>query len=89
VTDGTNLLAGTRVESGSLKLILEDLSDAPTVRASLDGQPLDGLEWFETDAIAGRFEFNARLPADVTPGSHEIELCQGPRRFPPIAIEVA
>jgi len=89
VTDGTNLLAGTRVESGSLKLILEDLSDAPAVRASLDGQPLDGLEWFETDAIAGRFEFNVRLPADVTPGSHEIELCQGPRRFPPITIEVA
>jgi SAM-dependent methyltransferase len=89
VTDGTNLLAGARVESGSIKLILEDLSDAPALRASLDGQPLEGLEWFQTDALAGRFEFNLRLPADVTPGSHEIELCQGARRFPPIAIEVA
>ncbi len=89
VTDGTNLLAASRVESGSLKLTLEDLSDAPAVRASLDGRPLKGIEWFEIDALAGRFEFNLRLPADVIPGSHQLELCQGARRFPPIAIEVA
>ena len=89
VTDGTNLLAVSRVESGSLKLTLEDLSDAPAVRASLDGQPLEGIEWFEIDALAGRFEFNLRLPADVIPGGHQLELCQGARRFPPIAIEVA
>jgi ubiquinone/menaquinone biosynthesis C-methylase UbiE len=89
VTDGTNLLAGTRVESGSLKVILEDLSDASAVSASLDGQPVEGLEWFETDAVAGRFEFNFRLPAAVAPGSHQLDLCQGARRFPPIAIEVA
>jgi hypothetical protein len=89
VTDGTNLLAGTRVESGSLKVILEDLSDASAVSASLDGQPVEGLEWFETDALAGRFEFNFRLPAGVTSGSHQLDLCQGARQFPPIAIEVA
>jgi hypothetical protein len=89
VTDGTNLLAGARVESGSLKLTLEDLSDAATLRASLDGQALEGLEWFQTDALAGRFEFNLRLPADVTPGSHQLELCQGARRFPSIDIEVS
>lgn len=88
-TGGANLLAGTRVVDGLLKLALEDLSDAGAVRASLDGQPLEGLEWFETDALAGRFELNLRLPADVTPGSHEFELSQGSRRFPPIAIEVA
>ena len=88
VTDGTNLLAGTRVESGSLKVILEDLSDAAAVSASLDGQVVEGLEWFETDALAGRFEFNFRLPAGVAPGSHQLDLCQGARRFPPVAIEV-
>lgn len=89
VADGTNLLAGARVESGSLKVTLEDLSDASTVSASLDARPIEGLEWFETDALAGRFEFNLRLPADVTPGTHQLDLSQGTRRFPPIAIEVA
>jgi len=89
VTDGTNLLAGARVESGSLKVILEDLSDAAAVSASLDGQPVEGLEWFETDALAGRFEFNLQLPPGVSPGTHQLDLCQGARRFPPIAIEVA
>jgi ubiquinone/menaquinone biosynthesis C-methylase UbiE len=87
VTGGANLVA--RVEGGTLGLVVEDLSDAPAVRASLDGQPLEGLEWFQTDALAGRFDFNLRLPPDVTPGGHEIELSQGARRFPPIAIEVA
>ena len=88
VTDGTNLLAGSRVESGSLKLILEDLSDASAVSASLDGQPVEGLEWLETDALAGRFEFNLQMPAGVTKGAHQLDLCHGVRRFPPIAFEV-
>ena len=87
VAGETNPVA--RVEGGTLELVLEDLSDAAAVTASLDGQPLEGLQWFETDALAGRFEFNLPLPAGITPGGHEIELCQGARRFPPIAIEVA
>lgn len=89
VTDGTNLLAEARAESGSLKLIMEDLAEAQTVSASVDGQPVESLDWFETDPLAGRFEFNLRLPPHLLPGGHQLELSQGERRFPPIAIEVA
>lgn len=87
VTDGTNLLAEARAESGSLKLIMEDLAEAQAVSASFGGQPVESVEWFETDPLAGRFEFNLRLPA-LPPGTHQLELCQGARRFPAIAIEV-
>ena len=87
VTDGTNLLAEARAESGSLKLIMEDVSDAQAVSASIDGLAVESLEWFETDPLAGRFEFNLRLPP-LPAGTHQLELLQGTRRFPAIAIEV-
>lgn len=88
VTDGTNLLAGARIESGVVKLVMEDLADAEVVSAAVDGRPVEDLEWFLTDALAGRFEINFRLPADLAHGTHQIELRQGARSFPPVAIEV-
>ena len=89
VSDGTNLLAGPRIESGVLKLMMEDLADGAEVTALVDGRPLYDLELFSTDALTGRFEFNFRLPADLPAGPHQLEVLQGTRRFPPIAIEVA
>jgi SAM-dependent methyltransferase len=88
VSDGTNLLAGTRIESGTVKLVMEDLADAEIVSAVVDGRPVEDVEWFSTDALTGRFEINFRLPADLTLGAHQIELRQGSRSFPPVAIEV-
>jgi len=89
VSDGTNLLAGTRIETGVLKLMMEDLADGAEVTAFVDGRALHDLELFSTDALTGRFEFNFRLPADLAKGPHQLEVRQGTRRFPPIAIEVA
>ncbi len=89
VRDGTNLCAGPRIESGVLKLMMEDLADGAEVTALVDGRPLYDLELFSTDPLTGRFEFNFRLPADLPPGPHQLEVRQGSRRFPPIAIEVA
>jgi ubiquinone/menaquinone biosynthesis C-methylase UbiE len=89
VSDGTNLLAGSRIESGIVKLVMEDVVDAKAVSALVDGRPLDDLESLSTDALTGRFEFNFRLPAGLTPGIHRIEVCPGSRRLPPVAIEVA
>jgi SAM-dependent methyltransferase len=89
VSDGTNLLAGSRIESGIVKLVMEDVADAKAVSALVDGQPLENPESFSTDALTGRFEFNFRLPAGLTPGLHRIEVCPGSRHLPPVAIEVA
>jgi hypothetical protein len=88
VTDGANLLAGARIESGVVKLVMEDLADAEVVSAAVDGRPVEDLEWFLADASAGRFEINFRLPADLAHGAHRIDLRQGARSFPPVAIEV-
>ena len=89
VSDGTNLLAGTRIESGVLKLMMEDLADGAEITALVDGSPLQDPELFSTDTLTGRFEFNFRLPAGLPAGPHQLEVRQGPRRLPPIKIEVA
>ncbi len=88
VTDGANLLAGARIESGAVKLVMEDLADTDVVSVAVDGRPVEDLEWFPTDAAAGRSEINFLLPADLVHGPHQIELRQGARSFPPVAIEV-
>jgi SAM-dependent methyltransferase len=88
VTDGANLLAGARIESGVVKLVMEDLEDAEVLSATVDGGPVEDLEWFPTDASAGRSEINFRLPADLAHGAHRIELRHGTRSFPPVTIEV-
>jgi SAM-dependent methyltransferase len=89
VSDGTNLLEETRIESGTVKLVMEDVADGEAVSALVDGRPVENLERFLTDPLTGRFEINFRLPADLASGSHRIELRHASRRFPPIAIEVA
>jgi len=87
-TDATNLLAGTRIESRMVKLILEDLTDTDALSAAIDGQPVENLERFSTDPLTGRFELNFRLPQDLPPGPHQVEVRLGPRPFPPVSIEV-
>jgi len=88
VNEGTNLLAEIRVESGTVKLVVADLAEAEPVSVTVDGQPAEDLECFATDALAGRFEINLRLPADLARGSHQLELRQGSRHFPPVTIAV-
>lgn len=88
VTDGANPVGGAHIGSGVVKLVAEDLADAESVSAVVDGRPVEDLKYFPTDAPAGRFEINFRLPADLAHGAHQIELQQGARSFPPVAIDV-
>jgi hypothetical protein len=89
IADGATLLAGPRIDSGAVKLVMEDLADEEAVNAAINGRPVEDLEWFSAGGPAGRFEVHFRLPADLSRGAHQIELRQGERSFPPVAIEVA
>ena len=88
VLDGTNLLAGNRIESGTVKLVLEDLPESPSITASIDGTALADVDVFCTDALVGRYEVNVTLPEGVPRGAHMIELLCGSRRLAPTQIEV-
>jgi SAM-dependent methyltransferase len=85
ITDGINLLSGTR----SVKVTMLEIADASQFRATVDGYDVLDLDSFCADPIGQRWEFNFRLPDSIGLGSHEVQVQLGRRTFPPLAIEVA
>jgi ubiquinone/menaquinone biosynthesis C-methylase UbiE len=89
ISDGINLLAGTRIETGSLKVTLEEVACPDQFAATVDGQPVQGQDIFCTDPLPRRYEVNFHLPEGTGPGRHTLEIRLGRRRFAPVGIEVA
>lgn len=89
VRDGINLLSGTRIETHSLKIEAEELGADPAFAMEIDGIPLDGLEVFCVDPLPERYMANAKVPAAVEPGLHQLTVTAGGRRFAPVPIEIA
>jgi SAM-dependent methyltransferase len=88
ITDGVNLIAGTRIETRSVKLVLEEIARPHEIEAFVGGLPVEGLEYFCIDPRPQRFEVNFRLPEKIGPGTHGLEVRMGRRKLGPIALEV-
>jgi SAM-dependent methyltransferase len=88
VTDGVNLVAGKRIETRSIKMVLEEISRPHELEAWIDGQPVSDLEFFCIDPRPQKFEVNLRLPEQIGIGPHQLELRMGRRKLAPIAIDV-
>jgi len=89
ITDGINLLSGTRIVTGSVKLTMTEVKDAGTFHATIDGREALEVDAFCTDPIAMRYEFNFKIPPGTTKGMHEVQVKLGRRSFAPLTIEVA
>ncbi len=89
VSDGVNLLSAQRIESGTLKAIIEEVTHIEDFAATVDGIPVREPEAFRTDPLASRYEVNFHLPAGTTPGGHVLEIRLGARRLAQMGIEVA
>ena len=89
ITDGINLLSGTRIVTGSVKVTMREVADPKPFHARVDGFDAVEIESFCADPITQRYEFNFRLPERIGPGPHEVQVLLGKRTFPPLAIEVA
>jgi len=88
VTDGVNLVAGKRIETRSIKVTLEEISHPHEIEASVDGHPVESLEFFCVDPRPQKFEVNLRLPEQIGIGPHQLELRMGRRKLASITIEV-
>jgi SAM-dependent methyltransferase len=88
ISDAINLVSGTRISTRMVKLTLEEIEGPERLGATVDGMPVEALEWFEVDASTGRFEVNFRLPAAVGAGGREVVVRIGRRTMPPVPIEV-
>ncbi len=88
VTDGTNLLSHRRIESGTVKVQLEEIAVPESFEARVDGQYVRAAEMFCTDPRNQRYDVSFLLPENTTPGLHHLEMNLGPRKLAPIPIEV-
>ena len=89
VTDGINLLSGTRIVTGSVKVTMHEVSDAAQFHATVDGLDALEIESFCADPITQRYEFNFQLPERIVAGRTRCWSALGKREFAPLAIEVA
>jgi hypothetical protein len=85
--DAVDLLAGARIRSGIVKIVLEEVARIEDFRATIDGLPVEHVETFRVDPVAMRFEVNIPLPAGLSNGPHSLGICLGKRRFPQIRLE--
>ena len=83
-----DLLSGTRIASGIVKVTMEEVVAPEIFLASMDDKPVFGPDFFCTDPQTRRFEINFHLPQGIGPGPHVVEVRLGRRKFPPIPIEV-
>ncbi len=88
ITDGVNLLLGSRTSSGIVKVRMLDLAHPEQFRATVAGRPVLGLDAFCTDPTRQTHEFNFHLPEATAPGTHELRISVGRRDIPPLALEV-
>lgn len=88
LSDGINLMSGPRIETRSVKLTLEEVTELEQFSACVDGTPVVDLDFFCTDPLPPRFEVNFKLPDEIAPGGHSLEMRLGKRVVAPIAIEV-
>jgi ubiquinone/menaquinone biosynthesis C-methylase UbiE len=92
VSDGVNLMSAQRIESGSVKVVVEEVDPRMNFdaefQAILDGAVVTDAETFRTDPLASRYEANFRIPAAALPGGHVLEVRLGSRTLTTMGIEV-
>jgi SAM-dependent methyltransferase len=89
IADGINLLSGTRIVTGTVKVTMHEVADAALFHATIAGREVREIESFCADPISQRYEFNFRLPEKIAAGPQEVLVSLGKRKFAPLAIEVA
>ena len=88
VTDGTNLMAERRIEGGTVKLQMEEVSNPEQFHATVGGRAVRGVEMFCTDPRNQRWDISFLLPEEIGTGPRVLEVKIGERRFAPVPIEV-
>ena len=81
-------MAGTRIETRSVKVTIEEIARPHEIEVSIDGKHVEDLELFCTDPRPQRFEVNFHLPKEAGAGSHKLELRIGRRKLAPVMLDV-
>jgi ubiquinone/menaquinone biosynthesis C-methylase UbiE len=88
VTDATNLVADKRIETRHVKMILEEVARPHEIEATVGGLPVGDREFLCTHPKPQRYEVDFRLPEEIQPGKHELQVSIGRRKLAPVMLEV-
>lgn len=87
VTDATDLLAGPRISSGSIKVVIEELSNPSDAQFVFDGNRVEPSMVHWADRRTPRVEFV--LPIHhASKGEHLFEVQARKQRFPQVTVKV-
>ncbi len=89
LTDGVDLLSGTRIVSGTIKATIEEANRPELLRARIDGIDAVNPDLFRTDPRLPRHELNFDVPPGAGPGPAEVEILMGSRLVGRVAVELA
>ena len=88
LSDGINLLSGSKITSRHVKLFFEELATPEELSVRVDGLAIPDLDLFCSDPIKMLFEINFTLPDSIAKGAHTVEMRLGSREFGAVGIEI-
>ena len=88
ISDAVNPISRKRIEHRLVKMKLEEIARPHEMEVSVGGPPAGDLEYVCTEPRPQRFEVSFRLPEEIGPGVHPLELRVGHRKLAPVPIEV-
>jgi hypothetical protein len=88
ISDGINLMSGMRIESGVVKVSVEELDDPDRFGATIAGTIIEAFERLCVEPQSSRWEFNFSVPEDVPAGPAPLELRVSRRRLAAAVLEI-
>ena len=88
VTDGINMLSGSRISSSSVKVTIEETDQPDTFQAAIDGSPVTGIDIFCADPLPPRYEINFDVPAELSAGPHVLSMRMGHRKLGQVTLDI-
>jgi hypothetical protein len=88
VSDGIDLLSGTRIVTNSVKAVLEEVEQPERLRAFVGGMPVASLDHFCTDPRLPRWEVNFNVPPGTPEGPVAVRMELGTRSLGEFGVDV-
>jgi len=89
VTDGINILSKFRIDSGGVKVVIEDIDRPEEVSFLVDGQVVEYVQHECRDPITFTYEFAFHLSHKVKNGNRRLDILVSGRALPPVSLQVA
>jgi len=89
LTDGIDLLSGSRIVSGSGKATIEEVETPERLRVMVGDREALDTEFFCTDPRLPRYELNFRLPKGISRGPAPVRILLGARLIGQVWVDVS